>query len=68
MQAATRRNFIELSRPGAVLGAGGRDGCTSVVEAERSRIAQRGFADPRADRDVAARLREGSVPVARAMR
>ncbi len=38
----------------------------SVVEAERSRIAQRGFADPRADRDVAARLSEGPVPVTRA--
>jgi len=49
---------------GAVLGAGGRDGCTSVVEAERRRIAQRGFADPRADRDVAARLSEGPVPAA----
>ena len=46
---------------GAVLGAGGRDGCTSVVEAERSRTAQRGFAGPRGDRDVAARLSEGPV-------
>ncbi len=44
--------------------SGGRDGCTSVVEAERSSIAQRGFADPRADRDVAARLSEGPVPAA----
>ncbi len=44
--------------------SGGRDGCTSVVEAERSRTAQRGFADPRVDRDVAARLSEGPVPAA----
>ena len=68
-----RLALTSLSRqPATTLGcppiphAGGRDGCTSVVEAERSRTAQRGFADPREDRDVAARLSEGSVPASRA--
>jgi hypothetical protein len=57
-QPATTRGRPPIRR------LGGPGGCTSVVEAERSRIAQRGFADPRADRDVAVRLSEGPVPAA----